>query len=203
MLEPSPKSPAPARRWLWQGRVQQAFWNVGSALSLLLNIILLVMVLVLARQLFAIKQVVGGQLIGGLYENFVRMDQAVIETTVSVDDTIPVQFTLPVKQKTAVTLTGDVFIQDVTVTLKTGGLYIQNARADITLPKGTVLPIALSMDIPVDATIPVQLSIPVSIPLQQTQLHAPFVGLQQVVAPYHTIFQQLPNSWSEALQTAP
>ncbi len=203
MLEPTPKSPAPPRRWLWQGRMQQAFWNVGSALSLLLNVILLVTVLILARQLFTIKQLVGGQLIGGLYDNFVRMDQAVIETTVTVDDTIPVQFTLPVQQETEVVLTDDAFIQDVVVTLKTGGLYIQNARADITLPKGTVLPIALNMDIPVDTTIPVQLSIPVTIPLQQTQLHAPFVGLQQVVAPYHAIFQQLPDSWSEALQAAP
>ncbi len=203
MLEPSPHSPASPRRWLWQGRLRQAFWSVGSALSLLLNVILLVTVLLLARQLFAIKQLVGGQLIGGLYDNFVRMDQAVIETTVSVDDTIPVQFTLPLKQQTEVTLTDDAFIQDVVVTLKTGGLYIQNARADITLPKGTVLPIALDMDIPVDATIPVRLSIPVAIPLQQTQLHEPFVGLRQVVAPYRAILQQLPDSWSEALQTAP
>ncbi len=187
----------PKRRWLWQGRVKEAFWSVGSLLSLLLNVILLIVIIVLAKELFALKSLVGDQLIGGLYQNFVRMDEAVISTNVVVEDTIPVQFTLPLDQTTDVILVQDAVIPDVTVTLNTGGLYIQNANADITLPKGTVLNVALAMDIPVDTTIPVKLNVPVNIPLQETELHEPFVGLQQVVAPYKTLLQSLPDSWDE------
>ncbi|RMF41939.1 MAG: hypothetical protein D6755_12025 [Anaerolineae bacterium] len=202
MMEPSP-SPQQPRKWLWQGRLQPAFWTVGSSLSLLLNVILLIVIAVLLQQLFTIKKLVNDQLIDGLYTNFVRMDQAVIQTTVQVDDTIPVQFTLPLNQQTDVVLTEDTFVQDVTVNLNTGGLYIQDAQADITLPKGTVLKVALNMDVPVDTTIPVRLTVPVNIPLQETQLHDPFVGLQQVVAPYRQLLQTLPDSWNEALKAAP
>ncbi len=202
MMEPSP-TPKTTRRWLWQGRIQPAFWTVGSGLSLLLNVILLVVIAVLVQQLFTIKKLLNDQLIGGLYTNFVRMDQAVIQTVVQVDDTIPVQFTLPLNQRTDVVLTEDAFVENVAVTLNTGGLYIQDAQADITLPKGTVLKVALDMDVPVDTTIPIHLTVPVNIPLQETQLHEPFVGLQQVVAPYRQLLQTLPDSWEEALNPAP
>ncbi len=185
------------RRWLWQGRVKEAFWSIGSLLSLLLNVILLIVLIVLAKELFALKSVVGDQLIGGLYENFVRMDEAVIATNVTVEDTIPVQFTLPLNQTTDVVLVQDAYIPDVTVTLNTGGLYIQDANADITLPKGTVLNVSLAMDVPVDTTIPIKLNVPVNIPLRETELHEPFVGLQQVVAPYDNLLQGLPDSWDE------
>ncbi|GAB4531412.1 MAG: hypothetical protein Fur0018_19320 [Anaerolineales bacterium] len=202
MAEASPSSPKVAR-WLWQRQVRPAFWTVGSSLSLILNIVLLIVVGILAQQLFAIKHLVNDQLLGGLYQNFVRMDQAVIATTVEVDDTIPVQFTLPLQQNTDVVLTEDTQISNVMVTLNTGGLYIQNAQADITLPVGTVLKIALDLDVPVDTTIPVHLTVPVNIPLQETQLHEPFVGLQQVVAPYYTLLNALPDSWADAFAPAP
>ncbi len=191
-----PASPK-IRRWLWQRQVRPAFWTVGSVLSLLLNVILLVVVDILAQQLFTIKHLVNDQLLGGLYQNFERMDQAVIATTVEVDDTIPVQFTLPLQQHTDVVLTEDTFISNVTVNLNTGGLYIQGAQADITLPAGTVLKVALDMAVPVDTTIPVHLTVPVSIPLAETQLHEPFVGLQQVVDPYYSLLGDLPDSWAD------
>ena len=50
------------------------------------------------------------------------------------------------------------------------------------------------MQIPVDAMIPVTLTVPVSIPLNETDLHQPFVGLQQVVQPYDTLLKELPVS---------
>ncbi len=195
-----PDSPK-TKRWLWQGQVRPAFWTIGSALSLLLNVILLVVVGILAQQLFTIKHLVNDQLLGGLYQNFERMDQAVIATTVEVDDTIPVQFNLPLQQYTDVVLTEDTLVSNVTVNLNTGGLYIQDAQAEITLPAGTVLKVALDMDVPVDTTIPVHLTVPVNIPLAKTQLHEPFVGLQQVVGPYYSLLGDLPNSWADVLST--
>jgi hypothetical protein len=41
----------------------------------------------------------------------------------------------------------------------------------------------LNMDIPVQITVPISLQVPVNIPLNQTQLHIPFTGLQQTIRP--------------------
>jgi hypothetical protein len=37
----------------------------------------------------------------------------------------------------------------------------------------------------------------VDIPLNQTDLHQPFVGLQDVVKPYYNLLETLPDSWEE------
>ena len=187
-----------ARKIFWQGRVLPAFWSVGAFLSVMLNIILLVVVLVLTRQLFTIKSLVTDDVVGGLYYNFLLMDQAKIETTVQVQDTIPVQFDLPLKQKTRVILTKDTPISDASVSMATGGLNIIQAPTDIVLPAGTVLPVELDLVVPVDTQIPVTLTVPVDIPLNQTELHEPFVGLQEVVSPFYWLLIEMPNSWAEA-----
>jgi hypothetical protein len=187
-----------ARKILWQGRVLPAFWSVGAFLSLMLNIVLLVVVLILTRQLFTIKSLVTDDVVGGLYYNFLLMDQANIETTVQVQDTIPVQFDLPLKQKTRVVLTKDTPISDASVSMSTGGLNILQAPTDIVLPAGTVLPVELDLVVPVDTEIPVTLTVPVNIPLSQTELHEPFVGLQEVVSPFYWLLIKQPNSWAEA-----
>ncbi|TAK13837.1 MAG: hypothetical protein EPO32_03980 [Anaerolineae bacterium] len=193
-----PDEPPLARRFVWQGRVLPAFWTLGSALSIILNIVLVVALLATSRQLFALKDLVQNQLLGGLYYNFILMDQASIETNVVVDDRIPVQFDLRVQADTTVTLTEATPIIGAIVTLTTGGLNIQQAPTNIILPAGTRLPIALDITVPVDTTIPVQLNVPVNIPLENTELHEPFVGLQEVVAPFYTLLNELPDSWAEA-----
>lgn len=187
-----------ARKIFWQGRVLPAFWSVGAFLSVMLNIILLVAVLILMGQLFKIKSLVTDDVVGGLYYNFLLMDQAKIVTTVQVEETIPVQFDLPLKQKTRVVLTKDTPIQDASVSMSTGGLNIVQAPTDIVLPAGTVLPVELDLVVPVDTHIPVTLTVPVDIPLNQTDLHQPFVGLQDVVSPFYWLLIKLPNSWAEA-----
>lgn len=183
---------------LWRGKIAPAFWTITGSLSLVVNIILIVILLVLAGQLFRLKSLVTHQLIGGLYDNFVLMDQAKIQTNVTVNTTIPVKFELPVKTNTTVVLTEDTQIQNASVTLVTGGVMI-NAPADIILPGGTSLPIALDITVPVDTTVPVVLNVPVDIPLNQTELHQPFVGLKSVVAPYYDLLNSSPDSWSEVI----
>jgi len=51
--------------------------------------------------------------------------------------------------------------------------------------------------VPVDTVVPVQLTVPVDIPLNQTELHEPFVGLQQVISPYDQLLASTPDSWKE------
>ncbi|PKN95448.1 MAG: hypothetical protein CVU44_01830 [Chloroflexi bacterium HGW-Chloroflexi-6] len=161
------------------------FWTVASIFSMLVNVILVIVLLVLARELFTLKGMVGDGLLGGLYQNFVLMDRAHIRTTIQVQTDVPVQFNLPVQTNTTVQLTEDTRIEGARVTLNTGGLNILSAPTNIILPAGTNLPIALDITVPVNTTIPIVLDVPVDIPLEETELHQPFVGLQEVVAPYY------------------
>ncbi len=204
-------------------KIGPAFWTVTGTLSLAVNIILISLLLSLGRQLFTIKSMVSDQVISGLYTNFVKMDDAHIQTsilvsdtiqvkdsilvndTIQVNDTIPVVFDLPLKQNTTVKLTKDTPLRHTTI-------YLNNTAVplDLVLPKGTELGINLNMTVPVDQKIPitlnvpvqlkvpvqlnvpVHLAVPVDIPLNQTQLHQPFVGLQEVVSPYHNLLTGLP-----------
>jgi hypothetical protein len=185
------------KRYLWQGKIGPAFWTVASLLSLIVNIILVVALLLLGRQVFALKTLLSQQLIGGLYQNFVRMDEARIATSIQVQDTIPVSFDLPVTTTTTVRLTESTRVRNARVNLRTGGLTITNAPTSIILPAGTELPVALDFVLPVQASIPVNLTVPVDIPLNETELHEPFVGLQEVISPYNEMLSASPRSWNE------
>ena len=189
---------------LWQGKVMPAFWTVASALSLVVNIILIIVLIFVGRLLFGIKYLVNDGLITGLYQNFVLMDQAHIQTTILVEDTIvvkdtiPVVFDLPLNQKTEVVLTENISVPNTLVYLN--GMAVPTT---VVLPAGTPLKIELDLVVPVNTTIPVvlnvpvQLKVPVDIPLENTQLHQPFVGLQGVINPYRKLLNGLPNAWEE------
>ena len=193
------------RPFLWRGRVGPAFWTVASTLSLVVNIILIVILILLGRQLFFLKTtVVSDQLINGLYDNFVLMDKAHIKTTITVSDTIqvkdtiPVVFDLPLSQKTIVTLTESTPIKGATIYLNG-----QPVPLDLDLPPGTKLGIELNLTVPVNQTVPVvlnvpvNLTVPVDIALNKTELHEPFVGLQQVLSPFRKLLGDVPDKWSE------
>jgi hypothetical protein len=192
-------------RFFTQGRKYfPAFWTIASMLSLVINVILIVLVILLARELFALNKIVEVHLVGGLYDNFTKMDQAHITTDINVKDTIqvvdqiPVVFDLSLNQDTEVELTQDTHINQATIYLNQAAVPI-----DIVLPAGTALNIALdlvvpvSQSVPVNLTVPVDLNVPVDIALDQTELHEPFVGLQNVVLPLSDLLTDLPNSWEE------
>lgn len=171
-------------------RIHRAYWDVTGTISLIINVILLCVLVVMAFQIKNLKTTVNtvnalaNNMLGGLYGNFVQMDQASINTIINVDAQIPLDFNLPVSQNTQVVLTSDVSIPGAHVVINTGVLNI-NAQANVTLPAGTSLPIALKMDIPVQTSIPVSIKVPVNIPLSQTDLHQPFTGLQTTLRPLY------------------
>jgi hypothetical protein len=179
-----------------------AFWTIASLISLTANIVLIVILLILFQMIGAIQNTAGNQasgLLGGLYTNFVKMDQANIRTTIHVEKEIPVQFSLNVSGPTNVTLSQAVTIRGALVTVETGGLNIVNARATIVLPKDTLLPINIeNLVVPVDQKVLAVLDVPVDIPLNQTELHEPFVGLQKVVEPWYCLVQ--PNATVNGIQ---
>jgi hypothetical protein len=124
------------------------------------------------------------KLLSGLYTNFEKMDRASIDTVIPVDAQIPLNITVPVQKTTQITLSETVNIPNAQVVINTGGLNI-NSTARVTLPAGTPLTVNLNFDLPVQASIPIHLEVPVHIPMAETQLHEPFVGLQEVVEPIY------------------
>jgi len=195
----SPPEPEPKRS---RYKFMPAFWTIASMISLTVNIILVIILLIIFQMLASIQRTADDQisgLLGGLYTNFVKMDQANIRTNIHVEKEIPVQFSLNVSGPTNVTLSQDVTISGALVSVATGGLSIVNARATIVLPRDTLLPINIqSLVVPVDQKVLAVLDVPVDIPLDQTELHEPFAGLQQVVEPWYCLVE--PNALVNGVQ---
>jgi len=197
MTPTTPPPPTQPRRVFKFG---PAFWTITGILSLAINVILIVILLTLSNHVFSLKAVLQNQLIEGLRSNFALMDQARIKAIIPVQAEVPAKFNLPLKTDTNVILQKDTLVRRARVTtLSTGGLTITNAPADIVLPAGTVLPIQLDLVVPVDQKIPVNLNVNVDIPLNQTDLHQPFTGLQKVVDPYYSLLDSLPGSMQEMM----
>lgn len=173
-----------------------AFWTVASVMSFTVNIVLLIVLAIVLQNLKTIgvtATALPNHLLAGLYTNFVKMDEAHIRTNIPVRKEIPVNFTLNVSGPTSVKLSENVTIEGATVTVFTGGLNITNARANIVLPKDTILPIIIeSLAVPVDQKVLAELDVAVDIPLNQTDLHEPFVGLQDVVRPFYCMLNACP-----------
>lgn len=210
-------APGPARaRWVWQGKLPDAFWKTATLFSLVVNLALVIGLILLGLMIFQIKQAIAQPLVGGLHTSFVQMDAAHIVTniqvvdtihvkdTIHVNDTLPVVFDLPLSTNTIVTLTRDTPIPNTTVYLN--GLAVPT---NIILPAGTPLNINLNLvvpvsktvpvvlDVPVNLSVPVNLNVPVDIPLRQSELHTPFTNLANLIGPYDTLLAATPSSWSE------
>jgi hypothetical protein len=176
-----------------QYRFGPPFWTIASILSLSINIILVIALLALWSNTQQLINSIGGAmnmgnfLLGGLYTNFEMMDRAHITTNIPVQTEIPVKFDLQLNQDTDVILSRDVTISNARVTVRTESMNITNALTTIVLPQGTNLPVTLTLTVPVDKMVPVTLNVPVDIPLKDTQLHDPFVGLQEVVKPFYCL----------------
>ena len=180
-----------------------AYWTVTGTISLIVNAILFVIVFVLILQVARLRIKVTEltkytslplTTVSGLYTNFELMDRAHIRTQIPINTQIPVQFELQISQQTEVTLSQDTPINGARVTLTTGGLNITNAPANIILPAGTRLPILLALVVPVDKQVPVSMIVPVDIALANTELSAPFKGLQTTIQPIYCLLK--PNAAS-------
>jgi hypothetical protein len=171
-----------------------ALWTFASVLSLVVNVILIAILLIALQMLGALQLTANDQvsgLLGGLYTNFVKMDQATIYANIPVDAVIPLNIVVPVQATTRITLAENVSIPNAHVRINTGALNI-DADATVTLPANTPLMVNLDFPLTVQNSIPVHLDVPVTIPLKQTELHEPFVGLQKVVEPFYCLVE--PNA---------
>lgn len=161
------------------------FWTVASIISLTANVVLVIILVFLMRGLGTVDLVNAGPgLLGGLYSNFERMDQAHIKTTIPVQTTIPLNMSIPVQTTTGITLAQDVFIQAARVKINTATFNI-DAPASVTLPAGTALNVTMNFNVPVQTDVPVTLNVPVDIAVESTDLHPAIMGLEETLKPLY------------------
>ena len=187
----------------WRFKFLPAFWTIASLMSITVNIVLIIILLIVFQMLGVIQSTANDKvsgLLGGLYVNFVKMDQATIASTIPVDAVIPLNISVPVQTTTQITLAQSATIPNAHVRINTGTVSI-DADAVVTLPANTPLTVNLNFQLPVQNSIPVHLDVPVNIPLRQTQLHEPFVGLQKVVEPWYCLVE--PNATVNGFQVCP
>lgn len=182
------------KRLIWQARPWQAFKNFAIIFSFVINLVLIVVLLLSLPLLIPGLSRIARPLVGGLSESFVQMGDASIQRTIAVDDEIPVVFTLPLQQETNVVLVEPVPMSVPASFVLPGGGGTINGTVTLQLPSGTSLPVTLDMHVPVSTTIPVRLDVGVDIPMQETELAAPFNTLRTLFQPLDRLLGGLPQS---------
>ncbi|MEO8396322.1 MAG: hypothetical protein ABI700_25240 [Chloroflexota bacterium] len=176
------------------------FKNFMIIFSFIVNIVLIVVVLGLVLFIFDIKDNIVTPLVTGLHSSFVGLDEATIDWTIPVRDTIPVKFDLPLNQATTVILTHSVPLNvSATITLPGVG-QLNNAQVYLNLPAGLELPVQLNLTVPVDTQLPISMDVRAVIPLNQTQIHDPVNNLRLVFEPIIRALYNLPNNFTDAGQ---
>ncbi|NDJ78432.1 MAG: hypothetical protein GYB65_19455 [Chloroflexi bacterium] len=180
-----------------------AFKTVAILFSFTMNLVLLIVLLLLAMQVFQIKNGIVEPLVDGAHRNTVGMDEAVIVTTFKIEDQIPVEFEVPLDQPTTASLTEAVFIDPPPTVIITGDAEVNagewriEGEMQLTLPEGLELPVNLNMTMPVEDTIEVNTPVKVAIPVNETELHYPYDNLRALLEPYVRILDHLPDSWDD------
>jgi hypothetical protein len=173
-----------------------AFWTTASIISLLFNIVMIVLVVSVVRNVGHLNvSGAGSGVLGGLYSNFELMDAARIKTTIPVQTNIPLDLSVPVQTTTSILLAQDVTIPRAHVRITTPSLTL-DAPASVTLPAGTPLNVSLNFALPVQAQVPVSLNVPVDIPIKDTELHPPILGLQDTLRPLYCMVNPTAQSLS-------
>lgn len=177
-------------------RYFSAYWTVTGTMSLIVNAVLIAVVIMLLvyvrrlnirmNELFSLSAM-PVDTVRGLYANFEKMADAHIIRQIPVSTPVPVKMEVCIRTGTAVVINQEVVIPDARVTVQTGGLNITNATTRIVLPPNTSLPVNLDLCVPVETTIPVTLDVGVDIPLAQTDLGDPFLGLQDTLEPLYCL----------------
>jgi len=191
---------------VYQGKYFPAFWTVACIFSLMVNLILIALLVSFGHYFFELKAIVSDGLVTEASNSLAMMDKAHIvttvpvQTTVKLQDNLPVVFDISINQATQLSLAQETEI--------TGArIYLNNTAVttDLTLPANTALQanfdmtIPVSTTVPVNITVPVTMQIPVDIAIDQTDLHQSIVGLQGAIEPYKTVLGSAFNSPKEFL----
>ena len=179
-------------------RFWEAFKNFALIFSFLVNLILVVVLLLLIKPLFMAKTEIAEPLLGNLDSAFAALGKTNIQTTVTINDALPVTFNLPLQQTTRVVLTEPVPLS-VPTTFSLGNQGTIYGWVSLNLPAGMVLPVALDLNVPVNTTVPVVMEVPVTIKLDEAGMGPAITQLRSVFSPIQATLQQIPNSPEEIL----
>lgn len=182
----------------WDGKPWQAFKTFAIIFSFVMNLVLLIVLLAASPLILPIVNDVAKPIVGGLNDSFVDMNEATIQRTIPVSDTIPVVLTVPLQTGTDVEVTEAVPLEGIPAQflLPDGGGVI-NGTVSLNLPQGLVLPVALDLQVPISETLPVQMDVEAVIPLDETELGEPFGRLQGIFSPLNDLLERLPDDAQE------
>ncbi|MBN1179919.1 MAG: hypothetical protein JXD18_11960 [Anaerolineae bacterium] len=202
----------------------KAFVNFAIIFSFIVNFVLVLVLLLAISPIFQAKTGILEPLLSNLDTAFLGLGETYIDTTVNVDQTIPIRFdlplnqplnldfVLPIEQETAVVLTQNVQLNRPAQFILPGGGGSINGSVTLVLPAGLRLPVMLDMDVPVQTTIPVQMNvpvdqmvpiqmtIPVQIPLGEAGLDPAVQDLRNVFSPLRIMIEDLPDTPAQVLQ---
>jgi hypothetical protein len=171
------------------------FWDATKTIiliaSMFIDLILIVAVIILANQVGAIKMTLNSVLVQ-LDSAFEGLGQVVITDTIKINQQVPVQFDLPLKQDTVVTTQAPVPL-NTHATFSLGQFGSINGMVSLQLPAGTRLPVHLDITVPVSNVIPVVFDQPVRIPLAEKGLGPVVAKLRAAVGPIISLVQQMPD----------
>jgi hypothetical protein len=186
-----PKQNRNLRSDLWA-----AFKDVSILFSFTVNIVLVIVFLILIGWIiFPTKTEIVEPMMDELQTAINALDTATIYRTIQIDQQVPVDFVLPVRQSTTVVLSEAVPVsQPAVFTFPAGGGQIRGT-VSLNLPAGTELPVYLEMDVPVQNKIHVQFPVEVAIPLNETELNAVVVKLNDVLQPVRKLLDDLPDGF--------
>ncbi len=202
----------------------KAFANIATIFSFAVNFVLVLVLLLALSLLFRAKNEVLEPLLENLDQAFLGLGQTSVETTVEVDQTIPISFTLPmsqslgldfnlpINQQTEVVLVRPVPLNVPATFVLPGWGGAINGNVSLQLPTGMRLPVQLTMNVPVRAEIPVILDVPVNeqVPIQmvidvniqlgEAGLDPAVERLRGVFTPLRLALEQIPSSLSEIIR---
>lgn len=200
------EEPTPARRQTarpWPVRLWNAFKDIAILFSFVINFVLVAAIVVLvmnADLLFELKNRLAEPWLADLDHAFAALGDTTIDSTVQIDDTIPVVFDLALEQNTDVVLTEPVPLSVPAQMVLPGGAGSINGTVSLSLPQGQALPVELRMSVPVSTTVPVVMQVPVRMQLSQCGMAPAVEQLRAVFRPIAGFVQSLPNSTEELLQ---
>ncbi len=184
-------------KYLRDGKPWQAFKTFAIIFSFVTNLVLIIVLLVASPLIIPIVNDIAKPIVGGLNESFEDMNAATIRRTIDVSDTIPVVLTVPLSTTTTVVVVDAVELDvPATFTFPDGGGQI-NGQVNLELPVNLQLPVQLDLDVPINEQLPVQLAVEAVIPLNETDLGAPFSQLQGLFSPLDALLNGLPATNAE------
>ncbi len=187
-----------ARKARWGG-FWQAFKNFAIVFSFIVNFVLVLVLILAIGPIFQAKTGIVQPLLDNLDNAFAGLGETVIETTVHIDDRLPVIFDLPLEQTTQVVLVEEVPLQ-AHANFSLGPFGSINGVVSLNLPEGMVLPVRLEMMVPVSTTVPVVMQVPVEIKLDEAGMGPAIENLRDVFRPINKFVKSLPNSPQEVQQ---